>query len=423
MKIVNKDLGSYKLHLINTDKFKTVTIKVVFHTPIKKDEITKRVLVSNVLLQSSNKYDSRRKLTIESENLYSADLGVSNQRLGNYITTNFTLQVLMDKYTEDNNLEKCIEFLHEIIFNPDVEGKSFKKEKVDFVKHDCLVRLNSIKETPSMYTSMRLGEAFDSKSPFSYRMVGYIDDLDIIDEHNLYQTYMDMINTDYVDIFVVGDFDNKKMLSLIKEQFKFKKIKKPKKSYLLRNRKPRLRRNFVKEEINNTQSSLAIANPVYNLTKYERDYALPLGNLIFGGGADSKLFKDVREANSLCYTIYSMYNRMDNMVTIKAGIDKINYVKTVTLITKKMEEMKKGKFSDSELSNVKEEMINALESLEEDEGKLIGEVMSSEILGLEDVKTRIQEIKKVKKSDIVKAFRKVHMDTVFLLEGVLDEEN
>ena len=37
--------------------------------------------------------------------------------------------------------------------------------------------------------------------------------------------------------------------------------------------------------------------------------------------------------------------------------------------------------------------------------------------------TRISNIKKVKKSDIVKAFRKVHMDTVFLLEGVLDEED
>ena len=54
---------------------------------------------------------------------------------------------------------------------------------------------------------------------------------------------------------------------------------------------------------------------------------------------------------------------------------------------------------------------------------MINDVMSSEILELDDIKTRISNIKKVKKSDIVKAFRKVHMDTVFLLEGVLDEED
>ena len=247
--------------------------------------------------------------------------------------------------------------------------------------------------------------------------------MDIIDEKSLYETYLDMINTDYVDIFVVGDFDNKEMLSLIKEYFKFKKIKKPKKTYMLKNRNFRIRRSFTKEEINNTQSSLAIACPVYKLTKYERDYALVLGNLIFGGGADSKLFKDVREANSLCYTIRSMYNKLDNMIVIKAGIDRVNYTKAITIITKKLDEMKKGKFSDEDISNVKEEFINALENLEEDESLMINDVMLSDILELDDIKTRISTIKKVKKSDIVKAFKKVHMDTVFLLEGVLDEEN
>ena len=194
-------------------------------------------------------------------------------------------------------------------------------------------------------------------------------------------------------------------------------------SYILKNRTFRIRRNFAKEEINNTQSSLAIACPVYKLTKYERDYALVLGNLIFGGGADSKLFKDVREANSLCYTIRSFYTKMDNMITIKAGIDRTNYTKAITIITKKLDEMKKGKFSDEDINNVKEEFINALESLDEDESMMINDVMSSDILELDDIKTRISTIKKVKKSDIVKAFRKVHMDTVFLLEGVLDEED
>lgn len=423
MKILNKDLGSYKLHLINTDKFKTVTIKVLFHTPIKKEEITKRILVTNLLLQSSKKFDSRRKLTIESENLYSADIGIGNQRLGNYITTSFNLQVLMDKYTEEDNLEKSFEFLNEIIFNPDVEKKSFRKEKVDYVKHDLMVKLNSIKERPSGYASIRLGELFDSKSPFSYRITGYIDDLDSINENNLYDSYLEMINTDYVDIFVVGDFDNKEMLSLVKKYFKFKKIKKPKKTYILKNRNYRIRRLFVKEEINNTQSVLAIANPVYKLTKYERDYALVLGNLIFGGGVDSKLFKDVREANSLCYTIRSWFNKLDNMIIIKAGIDKDNYTKAINIITKKLDEMKKGKFTDDDINNAKEELINALESIDEDENAMINDVMSSEILELDDIKTRINNIKKIKKSDIVKAFRKVHMDTVFLLEGVLDEEN
>ena len=85
--------------------------------------------------------------------------------------------------------------------------------------------------------------------------------------------------------------------------------------------------------------------------------------------------------------------------------------------------MKKGKFTDEDISNVKEELINSLESIEEDEDRMINYTLTSEILEMDDIKTRIETIKKVKKSDIVKACKKIHMDTVFLLEGVLDEKN
>ena len=83
----------------------------------------------------------------------------------------------------------------------------------------------------------------------------------------------------------------------------------------------------------------------------------------------------------------------------------------------------KGKFSEDDISNVKEELINSLESLDEDEERMINYTLSSDILEIDDIKTRIETIKKVKKSDIVKACKKIHMDTVFLLEGVLDEED
>ena len=103
MKYTKKDLGSMNLHLINTDKLKTITVRVIFHTPIKKEDITKRTLISDILLQSSKKYDSRRSMIIESEELYDVDIAANNQRLGNYIFTGFNMQVLKDEYTEEGN--------------------------------------------------------------------------------------------------------------------------------------------------------------------------------------------------------------------------------------------------------------------------------------------------------------------------------
>ncbi len=423
MKYTKKDLGSYNLHLIHTNRLKTITIKVVFHTPIKKDEIMKRVILSDILLQSSGKYNSKRLLTIEAEELYAASVGITTQRMGNYIQTSFILETLQDKYTEEGNLEKSIEFLKEIIFNPDLNQKSFQTEKLDLSKYNSVVTIQSIKEDASNYSMIRALETYDKKSPVSYRMSGYIEDLENIDEKNLYEAYKKMIDNDYVDIYVVGDYDDKEMMALIKKNFKITKIKKRKEAYFLPYKKPRGRRLTSNEKIENTQSKLAIICPYKKLSTYERDYPLVLANVIFGGGTESKLFKNVREKHSLCYSIHSTVSKLDNVMAITAGIDKSNYRKTVSLITKYLNDMKKGKFTAKDIATAKEFYQASLTEIDESAGRLLGEAMAEDILGMDSIEGRMERMNSVKKSDIVKVCKKIQIDTIFLLEGVKNEED
>lgn len=417
MQVINKDLGSYNLHFIKTDIFKTITMKVIFHTPIIKEDITKRNILSDILLQSTKEYKTRRDLTIKSEDLYAADIYTSNQRVGNYIMTSFILQTLNDKYTEENNFEESIKFLHEIIFNPDVEEERFKEDKLELVKSNATLALNSIKEDAANYSLIRMSEAYDKTSPISYRMTGYLEDLDKINEENLYEYYERMLDNDYVDIFILGDINEKELLPIIKKYFKFKKVKKRKASYYLPNKKPRKRRLFAKETTKNSQSKLAIACPISKMTDYEKNYSLLLANIILGGTGDSKLFKEVREENSLCYTIKSNYNRLDNLMVINAGIDNVNFDKAVELITKDVQDMKKGKFTDSDINVAKEFYKTSAESLMESPSRIINEVLTEEILGVEPLSERVRKIEKVTKKDIIRACKKINMDTVFLLEG------
>lgn len=417
MQVINKDLGSYNLHFIKTDIFKTITMKVIFHTPIIKEDITKGNILSDILLQSTKEYKTRRDLTIKSEDLYAADIYTSNQRVGNYIMTSFILQTLNDKYTEENNFEESIKFLHEIIFNPDVEEERFKEDKLELVKSNATLALNSIKEDAANYSLIRMSEAYDKTSPISYRMTGYLEDLDKITEENLYEYYERMLDNDYVDIFILGDINEKELLPIIKKYFKFKKVKKRKASYYLPNKKPRKRRLFAKETTKNSQSKLAIACPITKMTDYEKNYSLLLANIILGGTGDSKLFKEVREENSLCYTIRSNYNRLDNLMVINAGIDNINFDKAVELITKNVQDMKKGKFTDSDINVAKEFYKTSAESLMESPSRIINEVLTEEILGVEPLSERVRKIEKVTKKDIMRACKKINMDTVFLLEG------
>ncbi len=423
MKYTRKDLGAYKLHLINTDKFKTIMVRVSFRSPIKKEEITLRNILSNMFMQSSKKYSSKRALTIKAQDLYAADLQTNNSRLGNYINTDFYLTVLNDKYTEKGNFKDSLDFLEEIIFNPDVEDGSFNEEKLDIVKTSCRSALNSIKENTSNYSLVKMFELFDKTSPSSYRMMGYLEDLDKIDGKNLYQHYLEMIKSSLVDIFVIGDINEEEVTKLIVERFAINTLKKQRVPYLLEEKKTRSKKLTDKEQIEGSQSKLAIACTVNGLSQYERNYPLSLFNIIFGGSSDSKLFKVVREENSLCYTIYSVPNKLDNLILIRAGIDKDSYDKCITLIEKCLTDMCKGNFTDSDINMAKEYFNTALEELEDSESKIINNYYMMELIGTDTIEEKREKMNKVTKEEIIKVAKKVSIDTIFLLEGVKNEGN
>lgn len=417
MQVIDKDLGSFKVHLIKTDLFKTITMKVMFHTPIIKEDITKRNILSDILLTSSKKYATRRDLNIKSEELYAADIYTSNQRIGNYITTSFILQTLNDKYTEDGNFASSVEFLHEIIFNPDLIDNKFKDEKLELVKSNAKIALESIKENSANYSIIRLKEEYDNKSSVSYRMTGYLDDLEKINTQNLYDYYEKMIENDYVDIFVIGNINIKELLLIIKKYFKFRKVKKRKKSYELDYHLPRKKVKTIKEVTSNNQAKLAIALSISKLKDFDKKYSLLILNIILGGTADSKLFKEVREKNSLCYTIRSSYSRLDNLMIISAGIDNVNYDKVLDLINKILDDIKKGKFNESDISVAKEYYNTLTESIVESPARLINESFSEKILGVDSLEKRKENINKITKKDIIRVSKKLNIDTIFLLEG------
>lgn len=423
MEYIMKDLGSYKLHLIKTDKFKSITVKVSFHRVIKKNEITIRNILSDMFMQSSKKYNSKRELTIKAQDLYAAGLRTTNSRLGNYINTDFYLTVLNDKYTEDGNFASSLEFLSEIMFNPDVENGKFNEEKLDIVKSTCRSALNSIKEDASNYSLVRMAEAFGEGEPISYRMMGYLEDLDDITGTSLYEFYLDMIKNDFVDIFVIGDISIKETTDLIKMYFKFDILKKLKMSFMVDEKKPRRSKLVFNEKIDNTQSKLAIGCRINGLSEYERNYPLTLFNVIFGGCSDSKLFKEVREENSLCYTIYSITNKLDNVLLIRAGIDKENYKKTVSLIEKNLKDMCNGKFDETDILMAKEYYNTALEEIEDSQSKIINNYLMMELINTDDIDVKREKMSKVTKSEIVKVAKKVTIDTIFCLEGVRNEED
>ena len=224
-----------------------------------------------------------------------------------------------------------------------------------------------------------------------------------------------------VDIFVIGDIDFDKTKEMIQKYIKINTLKKEKTPYVLNPKKPRLKINYKSEKVNNSQSKLSIACLVNNLSTYERNYPLTLCNIIFGGGVDSKLFKQVREEKSLCYTINSVPNKLDNLLIIRAGIASENCKQTIKVIEKCLDEMKKGKFTEDDINVAKEFYKTALDDIEDNETQIMEDYFLSKTIDTDTIDIKRQKMKEVTKDEIIAVAKKIKIDTVFLLEGDQNE--
>lgn len=419
MKTTYDEKRGYRIHLYKTDKFKQTTIKISLKEPIKKENITKRSLLYNVLFSSSKKYNSERKINIRKEELYSMNLQFLNNRIGNYLNTTLTIKSLDEKYTEKGILEQSISLLSDLLLDPLIEDNHFRKDKVDLYKEKMKTRLSTLKEDAPLYAAIRAKEVYDD-SVLSYRVIGYIEDIDPLNEYNLYEYYKEMIKTNIIDFYVVGNIELEEIESYIDKYFSklFNNSNNPD-NYEL-NTKITNEKSYT-ETINNEQSILIILSKLDKPTYYERYYVSSFLSYILGGGTSSKLFNIIREQESLCYYINSNYRMFDNVLSINSGIDNTNYKKAVKLIKKIIKDIQNGNISQEEINNCKTLINNDFDAIDENAASIINYMIDVDTLKLDELDKRREKINKVTKEEIVNLSKKIKIQNIYLLEGVKND--
>ena len=418
---------SYNLHIIKTKKFKTITVQVGFKRKLNKEEITYRNMIVNMLCESNSLYPSKRLMTIETENLYDLGYRGMNYISGKYNIMNFAVTFLNEEYTEKGMLDKSIEFLSDLIFKPNINQnkneKSFNEENFELAYNLLKDNIISQKENPDLYSKTRMLECMEPNSYLSFRGVGYLDDLEKINSKKLYKYYESILNSDIMDIFVIGDVNERHIKKIIENNFlNIKTLKKPTESHFINPKKARIIPKTIRESQKINQSKLVLGYKIDKMTNFELRYVLNVYSYILGGGPDSKLFKTVREKNSLCYYISSVGQPLNSIMTIKAGINKTDFKKAVSLIKKEVNNMKRGNFSDDDIIKAKITYINSLKELEDSPDSLISLYAGIEYLNSDSLEDRFIKINKVTKADVIKLASKIRLDTIYMLEGEDNEK-
>ena len=416
MNCTTYDMNAYNLHIIKTDKFKTITVGVAFRRKIKKEEITIRNLLKELMLNATYNYPSEKSLVIETENLYDLKLMAQNYRVGNYSILSFKTRFLNEKFTEDGMNEESIKFLLDLIFNPKLDQDMTKcKEKI---RKSIL----SLSDNKIKYALSKLLETTNDM-PYSYNSYGYIDDIDKITTEEITKYYDSIIKNDIVDVYVVGDVDDDQIKNIFRDYFKVKTYHKQDLDVVTKELDDVKKIKEFRENSDVFQTQLTILCNMRSLTDRERKYVLPVYTEMLGGSSNSILFDDVREKNSYAYYVNALVKSYDNLLMIYSGIEKGNEKNVYKIIDKSLKNIGKGKFDLEKFKSAKETLITSIKASLDNPIGIINNYYAMTLVNSPEVGVRIKEIENVSREDIIDVSKKIKMHTIFILEASDEKDN
>ncbi|MTI53932.1 EF-P 5-aminopentanol modification-associated protein YfmF [Geosporobacter ferrireducens] len=412
---MNEDV---KLHYIKTDKFKTNLVSVYFQRPLLREEVTHNALLSMLLPRGTQHYPTAQSISVELENLYGASLGSDVAKKGERNILQFRLQVANEAYLDEKNIfNKGLSMLDELMNNPYLENNKFSSSYLQQEKENLSEKIEGRMNDKIKYAYERCIEEMCKNENFALYEYGQKEDLLKISEENLYKHYQNIIESSPIDIFVVGDMDQRDVEEQIRKNFQFKRqnIQKGVREQIYK-KQSEVRRIEETMEINQGKLNMGFrTNVAYESELYE---PLVVFSNILGGGPNSKLFKNIREKESLCYYIFSRVEKFKSLMLIGSGIEFENYEKAVTLIEKEINEMKEGNFTEEDIDSAKKGIVTSIRSLTDTPSMLADfyytQFLSGNFDSLEDI---IHKIERVKKNEIVQAAQEIFLDTIYFLKG------
>ncbi len=410
------------LHLIKTDKFKTNLLSVFLTTPLSKENVTKNALLPAVLRRGTANLKTQEEISILLEEMYGATFDCGIDKIGDDQVLKFYLETINNNYTEDNEdiLKQAIDITLETIFNPLLENNCFSKEYVESEKSNLKQVIEGRKDSKATYAVERCIEEMYKNQAYSLYKYGNIEELEKINEKNLYEQYKTLISNCKIDIFISGDV-SEELEEIVKNNENIKKINERKPEYIINNietrKKENKEENTIQESMDVTQGKLILGLDLLDEKENDKYVAL-VYNAILGGTANSKMFQNVREKNSLAYTASSSYIRQKANIFIKCGIEIDNFEKAVDIIKEQIEDMRKGNFSDEDIEQAKKNIISGIKFIPEEQDTELVYYFSQELSGYEmNYEEYMKKVNAVTKEDVINLANKIQINTIYFLKN------
>ncbi len=313
---------------------------------------------------------------------------------------------------KSSNLEKALDLISDVIFNPLLEEEELEKEKLVILEE-----MRMYKDIPQEHVEDLFEELLFGDQPSGWPVIGREESLKALKREDLLKYINSQFKGPNSLIVLTGNFDKDKALELVKDYFQFFDSSLPR--FNLRSPQSLTLGPAQKIEFKETeQVHLALGVRAFSMFE-EKKYPLVLLALILGGLMSSRLFVEIREKRGLAYYISTqtqLYTDSGYLLT-QAGVSLDKVEEALKVILEEHLRMTKEEVLDEELERAKEALKGRLAlSLETSESwaKYLGvqQLLRGEVLMPHQEYAKID---KVQKGEILELAKELFLPQNFYL--------
>ena len=406
------------LHFLQSKKFKTNKIKVRFSSPLDENAVAARVLVACMMETANQKYPTSQLFREKLASLYGVELSTSVSKRGRVHYVDLNISFVRDDFLSKKNVltDEVLDIIEIIFFSPLVVADYFDSDTFEVEKKNTISDLESEIEEPYYYAHGQLNQLFFEDETIGMSRLGKVDLARQETAQSSLEQFHQMLQLDNIDFFFIGDFNEVAIVDRV-NQFEFK----PRDNNLSVNYQQPFT-NVVREKLEQKQNQQSILELGYHFsTQYGESLHIPLVvlNGMLGAFSHSRLFQIIREKEGLAYTISSHFDIFTGFMRVFAGIDKESRTKVMTLIMRQLNDLKRGKFTESELQLTKEMLVNTTLLAQDRQNTLIEReylktILGTKVLSLEEW---LESIDKVSREEIIEVAKTINLQSVYFMEG------
>lgn len=407
------------LTAVQSDKFKTGCFSLNLLRPMKKEEAAANALIPSVLLRGSERCPDIASISAKLDELYGASIGTLVRKKGEVQLVGFYCDYVQDEYVDEPVFAPVMAFLAELLLNPRLENGAFPEAVVDSEKLNLENAMLSRINDKRTYAASQLIRTMCAGQPYGIPRIGEPEDLKNITAKSLYAHYRDLLATSRVELFYMGSLSPAavtKVLQAALAELPRAEVFVPVGTTPAPQARPLQEKT---ERLDVTQGKLSLGFFTDITAKDPRYPALVLAATVFGGGATSKLFTNVREKMSLCYYASASFEKFKGVLSVSSGVEFSKLETAKTEILRQLEACKAGDITDDELESARGYLVSDLKIAMDSPGRLddyyMGQILLEQDGTMEDLASAIARVTKQEAADAIQALR---LDTIYALEGV-----